>query len=61
MFKETLGLLEQNSMSTMEKKMAIETEPALGDLIQRPLRLVGSFLFILIKLDPVPVQAAITK
>lgn len=61
MLKESLGLLEQNFMSIMEKKLVIGIEPALVDLIQRPPRSVGSFPFIFIKLDSVPVQAAKIK
>lgn len=48
-------------MSIMEKKLVIGIEPALVDLIQRPPRSVGSFPFIFIELDTVPVQAAKIK
>lgn len=59
--KEAPGLLEQNFTSIMEKKLSIGIEPALIDLIQRAPRSVGSFPFILIKLDSVSMQAARTK
>ena len=59
--KETLGLLEQNFISIIEKKLAVGIEPVLVDLIQRPPRSMGSFPFILIKSGSVPMQAAITK
>lgn len=59
--KEAPGLLEQNFTSIMEKKLSIGIEPALRDLIQKAPRSVGSFPFILIKLDSVSMQAARTK
>lgn len=59
--KEAPGLLEQNFTSIMEKNLSIGIEPALIDRIQRAPRSVGSFPFILIKLDSVSMQAARTK